>query len=313
MLFCITPSSAGAQDRNAVSTSRPSGIVKLPVVDKQDIRFLPFSANGEAPRSRVLKFTQDGQGFLWLATTTGLYRYDGYSLKHYLHEPDDPASLSADRVRTVYKDRGGTVWIGTNEGLDRADATGNTFTHYRHDPADERSLSGNQVWVIYQDRDGTLWVGTGGGLDRMDPGASGFIHYRHDPRNEATLSNNGILSLHEDRRGNLWIGTGEGLNVLEKATGRISRFKHDPADPHSLGHGYVTAIAEDPAGMLWVGSCFGSGLSALDMKTGRLLLLSRGSAGRAGPHRSERALRGPRRSPLAGHGGQGLAEARPGA
>jgi ligand-binding sensor domain-containing protein len=76
MLFCVTASGAGAQDRNAVSTSRHGGIVKLPVVDKQDIRFLPFSVN-EAPRSRVLKFTQDGQGFLWLATTTGLYRYDG--------------------------------------------------------------------------------------------------------------------------------------------------------------------------------------------------------------------------------------------
>ena len=210
MLFCVTASGAGAQDRNAASTSRHSGIVKLPVVEKQDLRFLPFSVNGEAPRSRVLKFTQDDHGFLWLATTTGLYRYDGYSLKHYLHEPDDPASLSADRVWTVYKDRAGTLWIGTNEGLDRADATGDTFTHYRHDPADERSLSGDQVFVIHQDRDGTLWVGTGGGLDRMDPGASGFIHYRHDPRNEATLSNNGILSLHEDRRGNLWIGTSDG-------------------------------------------------------------------------------------------------------
>src|SRR4030095_11759873 len=154
--------------RNATSASSPSGIVKLPVVEKQDIRFLPFSANGEAPRSRVLKFTQDGPGFLWLATTPGLYRYDGYSLKHYLHEPDNPASLSADRVWTVYKDRGGTVWIGTSQGLDRADATGNTCTHSRHDPADERSLSGNRVPVIYQDRGGTLWVGTGGGLDRMD-------------------------------------------------------------------------------------------------------------------------------------------------
>ena len=57
--------------------------------------------------------------------------------------------------------------------------------------------------------------------------------------------------------------------MLEKATGRISRFKHDPADPHSLGHDYVTAIAEDPSGVLWVASCFGSGLSALDVKTGR--------------------------------------------
>src|SRR6187200_2441320 len=113
MLCCISPSDAGAQESTAASASRPSGIVKLPIVEKQDIRFLPFSANGEAPQSRVLKFTQDGQGFLWLATTTGLYRYDGYSLKHYVHEPDDPASLSGDRVFTVYTDRSGALWIGT--------------------------------------------------------------------------------------------------------------------------------------------------------------------------------------------------------
>src|ERR1044072_4446176 len=68
ILFGIT-SSVIAQDRKAVSTSRHSGIVKLPIIDKQDIRFLPFSANGEAPQSRVLKFTQDGQGFLCIATT----------------------------------------------------------------------------------------------------------------------------------------------------------------------------------------------------------------------------------------------------
>ena len=98
MLFCVTASGAVPQDRKGAATSVRSGIVKLPIVEKQDIRFLPFSLNGEAPRSRILKFTQDDHGFLWLATTTGLYRYDGYSLKHYLHEPDDPASLSADRV-----------------------------------------------------------------------------------------------------------------------------------------------------------------------------------------------------------------------
>ena len=110
-----------------------------------------FPLNGEAPRSRILKVTQDDHGFLWLATTTGLYRYDGYRLKHYQHEPGDPASLSADRLWTVYKDRAGTLWIGTNEGLDRLDAAGDTFTHYRHDPADDRSLSGEQVFSIHQD------------------------------------------------------------------------------------------------------------------------------------------------------------------
>src|SRR3954453_11245449 len=139
MLFCITLSRAGAQDRKAVSTSREGG-VKLPVVDKQDIRFLPFSVNG-APRTRVRSIAQDDYGFLWLGTNSGLYRYDGYRLENYRLQPRDPAKLTGDRVRTVYKDPPGAPWIGTEGGVDLLDATQTTFTHYRHDPADDRSLS----------------------------------------------------------------------------------------------------------------------------------------------------------------------------
>src|SRR4029079_19532068 len=97
MLLCIARSRASAQDLNATSAALPSGIVKLPVVDKRDISFLPLSVN-EAPRSRIRSIAQDDYGFLWLGTNSGLYRYDGYRLEHYRHEPGDPASLTDDRV-----------------------------------------------------------------------------------------------------------------------------------------------------------------------------------------------------------------------
>ena len=48
MLFCVTASGAPAHDRKGASTSVQSGLVKLPIVEKQDLRFLPFSLNGEA-------------------------------------------------------------------------------------------------------------------------------------------------------------------------------------------------------------------------------------------------------------------------
>ena len=267
-IVCLRTVQAAAQDRDPASTSAQQGLVRLPVVEGRDIRFLPFSVD-DAPRSRIRDITQDDYGFLWLATSTGLYRYDGYRLEHYQHDPGDPASLLSDSVGTVYKDRAGTLWIGTDRGLERLDPTREGFTHYTHNPADDRSLTNAVVRAIHKDRDGTLWVGTLDGLDRMDPSTGGFIHYRHDPRDDTTLSNSGIISLYEDRRGNLWIGTNAGLNMLEKTTGRISRFRHDPLDPHSLGHDSVNAIQEDRSGALWVASVFGSGLSALDVKTGR--------------------------------------------
>ena len=38
---------------------------------------------------------------MWFGTNAGLYRYDGYSLKSYQHDPNDPNSLSDDTVRAV--------------------------------------------------------------------------------------------------------------------------------------------------------------------------------------------------------------------
>ena len=122
VLACIATSPAHAQDRRPASPSDQNALVRLPVVDEHDIRFLPFSVD-DAPRSRIRGITQDDYGFLWLGTNSGLYRYDGYRLEHYRHEPGDPASLTDDRVWTVYKDRTGALWIGTEGGLDRLDAT----------------------------------------------------------------------------------------------------------------------------------------------------------------------------------------------
>ena len=179
--------------------------------------------------------------------------------------------------------------------------------------ADDRSLSAGAVQAIHEDRDGMLWVGTGGGLDRMDPSTDGFTHYRHDPRDVATLSSDTVLPCTRIAAANLWIGTGAGLNVLEKTTGRISRFRHDPVDPHSLGHDFVSAIGGGPLRCA-VGRLR---LRQRAERPGREdpavhpLFLSRGRADRARPHRSERALCGPRRRALAGHPGQGPAEAGP--
>ena len=242
-------------------------VVKLPVIDRHDIRFTPVLADGESLSGGVVSITQDKYGFLWLAGH-GLYRHDGYSFKPYRHEPGDPDSLADETVRVVFRDRTGILWIGTNSGgLDRLDPAQDTFVHYRHEPGNERSLTGNNVARIYEDRSGQLWIGTHSGLDRLDAASGSFIHYRHDPQDAGSLSSNEITAIFEDRSGDLWVGTASGLNRLDRGTGRFSHFLPDPADPQSVGHNYVSCIREDHAGVLWV--AIGSWLSSFDRATGR--------------------------------------------
>jgi signal transduction histidine kinase/ligand-binding sensor domain-containing protein/CheY-like chemotaxis protein len=245
-----------------------AGVVRLPVIDRQDVRFVPFSAGGKSFQGRILSIAQDNRGFLWFGAADGLYRYDGYGLKPYLHDPGDPNTAIDDTIWIVYKDRSGILWVGTSGGLDRVDPTQDTFRHYRHVPGDALSLSDNAVNSVYQDRSGALWVGTAAGLDRLDPAKGTFAHYRNDPNDAGTLSSNGITCITEDRLGNLWVGTLDGLNKLDRATGRISRFLQEPANPHGFGQDYLDFIVEDHSGVLWLASPIGNGLSALNVKTG---------------------------------------------
>jgi len=265
-LFHGAVPSAGARN-GADSSASPFGkVVKLPILDKHDIHFERVSADEESLQSRIYSIAQDNYGFMWFAGY-GLYRYDGYSLKLYSHEAEDPNSLTEGRVKVVFKDRAGNLWFGSDSGgLDRLDPAQNTVTHYRHDLGREGSLSANEVDCLLQDRSGVLWVGTRGGLDRLDPATGTFTHYRHNPQDAGSLSSNEISALFEDRNGNLWVGARtSGLNRLDRATGRFTRFQPDP-NPENVGHNGVFCILEDHSGVLWVG--IGSWLSSLDVKTG---------------------------------------------
>ena len=128
MLFCVTASGAGAQNRNAASTSLDRGIMKLPIVDKQDIRFTSVSTNNVPLQTFTWSIVQDQYGFLWFGTVDGLFRHDGYNLKTYRHDAGNPNSLSENFVRSVYRDRSGMLWIATiSGGLDKLDPATHSF------------------------------------------------------------------------------------------------------------------------------------------------------------------------------------------
>src|SRR4029079_2609027 len=100
-----------------------------------------------------------------------------------------PTSLSSNTVKVIYKDRSGSLWIGTKEGLNRYDRVSKQFIVYRNDPGNSASLSSNDVKTIIEDDAGMLWVGTmGGGLNRFDRRSNTFTIYRTDPANPGSIS-----------------------------------------------------------------------------------------------------------------------------
>ena len=91
----------------------------------------------------------------------------------YQHLSARAGTLSDNRVNSVHFDRAGTLWLGTQNGLDQFDARTGTFTTYgrRH------GLPGNVVGCILEHDDGALWMSTNNGVARFDPRSRSFTSY----------------------------------------------------------------------------------------------------------------------------------------
>jgi PAS domain S-box-containing protein len=159
-------------------------------------------------------------------------------------------------VLSLYQDRGGVVWIGTYDGLNKWNPSTGTFPHYRAEPDDPTRLSEKYVTSFAEGADGRIWIGTlGGGLNGFDRSTETFERHQHDPDDPASLASDRIMSLMTDRSGGLWVGTmGSGLDFFDPGTGRVRHYRHDPADDTSLSFDGVTAILQDRRGDLWVGT-----------------------------------------------------------
>jgi ligand-binding sensor domain-containing protein len=67
---------------------------------------------------------------MWFGTQYGINRYDGYEFRLFVHDPDNPDSLSCAFIFALFKDRAGNLWIGCNQVLDRLDPRTEHFTHF---------------------------------------------------------------------------------------------------------------------------------------------------------------------------------------
>jgi signal transduction histidine kinase/ligand-binding sensor domain-containing protein len=207
---------------------------------------------------------------MWFGTDDGLDKYNGHDFTSYKHNPDDPHSLSHNRVWSLFEDSSSVLWVGTfGGGLNRFDRSLEQFVRYGSDDfqnvTDEPEEFSNVVWAIDEHPAGVLWIATyGGGLVRFDLGMETFTSYAPDPDDPDSWGHEWITALLVDSSGMLWLGTNsEGLDRFDPTTGQITSYRHDPDNPGSLGHDRITEVIQDRAGAIWIGTD-GQGLDRFD-------------------------------------------------
>jgi ligand-binding sensor domain-containing protein/signal transduction histidine kinase len=251
------------------------GLCRFERSTEKFIRYKPLPHAGFS-NPNISAINEDPDGMIWVGSTSGeLSRFDRQTGKFlekidlgYRQLPDDQTGVH--RINCIYKDRSGTLWVGTLSGLHQLHLTpvkGQPskvgMTNYEYDPGNPQSLSSNNVASVFEDQAGMLWIATDNGLNGFDRKKGIFIRYTHDPKNIHSISSNNLTlfsfgtAVQEDGSGNLWICTDSGLNKLNADRTVFTAYYHNPREAHSLSSNNIYALEIDQAGILWAGSWSG--------------------------------------------------------
>ncbi|MEP2237967.1 MAG: two-component regulator propeller domain-containing protein [Maribacter sp.] len=209
-----------------------------------DLKFEHFIDDKGLSQNSVMKILQDKEGFLWMATPNGLYKYNGKGFTIYRHEHNNPNSLINNSVYELELDASGNILIGTGRGLSRFNKVTETFSTY---PA---ILKDKRISAIYPEDDGSLWVGTlYSGVyyfENTDELGTRPKRYSFQSNINSTVKANKVHSITKDISGNVWVGTNKSLYKLKKdSNSNYVQFK-------VLNEG-VKSLFLDKNGKLWVG------------------------------------------------------------
>jgi len=223
-------------------------------IDRKTGQFTSYRRTaGPATNTDVISIHEDASGNLWAGTYDhGLLRLDRRTGKFqtYRHNPGDPYSLSSDIVTRFLVDHNGTLWVATDDGLNRFNPATGRFTVYKLDPQG-RTVS---YLDIAEDRKGALWLGTNSlGLQRFDPVTGQFTRYENDMNRPGTLSDNRVNSVHFDRSGTMWVATQNGLDKFDANSGTFTVYTQREGLPSNA----VGCILEDDHGNLWMSTNHG--------------------------------------------------------
>lgn len=229
-----------------------------------------WSTQAGLPQVSGNAITQDGMGYIWVGTQTGLARFDGVSFTTFT--PANTPALPGVWIRVLRTDAKGALWVGTYQGVTVHDERGfRTITPPAGMPAPDVqdiafaangavfvateqgvfTVSGDQLHelegaprparAIWVNAEG-VWIGSVGGVVRIKDGVSHTLQLPH------AMSDVAITALREVG-GRLWLGSRRGLFVRDGES-----WRQVPLQAPGFNDGLVTFLQDDHDGNLWVGS-----------------------------------------------------------
>ena len=174
----------------------------------------------------------DSHNGFWLGGDNGLIHIvaqpDGKPLAKWFRNSGGQSELRHNRIRHIYEDREGLVWIATDGGIARYEPSRDAFVYYDIQSPDGRKNS-NWAYGVYEDEAGRLWVAAYlGGLFVVDKkrlmshdSSRPFTELIRHLDKENGLSDF-VYGMVSNGQHTLWVNTQNGLASVDTQTFEVS-------------------------------------------------------------------------------------------
>lgn len=231
----------------------------------------------------------------WIATYgNGLVIYNTVTGEREAQQRDltSSAPLSNNFIRGIFQDRMGLIWLGTDRGLSRLNATAEGLLNIHSSPMRTEGLIGNEVRSVTA-QGNRIWVGfdkgqfaviePDGKIQKVLP-YPGVLKDQQSQRevlaikaadeHEVYAGGVGLFRIDMQRRlyqpvpnpllskqvintlmidgPDVWAGTYNGLVRYNRRTKEAKLFAHEVRDPNSLSDNYVRDILKSADGRIWI-------------------------------------------------------------
>lgn len=126
--------------------------------------------NGQAIKNKFTHFTeqnglssnvvnciiQDHLGYIWIGTSNGVTRYDGYEFKNFTVVPKDSNFLQIPLTTSLYEDSKGNIWIGSVGGVTKYDRGKNSFALFSFSQFAQKYNHEFVIWDMKETNDGNI-------------------------------------------------------------------------------------------------------------------------------------------------------------
>lgn len=232
------------------------------------LQLTSFDETNSGIKGAITCVLQAESGYIWLGSSYGLVRFDGYSFTSF---PNTAARSS--NITHIAEDKEHRIWMSFAGGeIASFDPKNGTFKNYTLHNTSDTSIGTSEIRCLFFDHNNQLWMGTfQKGLLRFDVSknetsiyALKDVHHQFYPPAIQKIYNT-VYDITEDQQHRLWLATHDGLYVFNNSMQLPKPVREKPVDPTAFRKDLFNYILAE-GDSIWLAS-WGGGLSCYDSKT----------------------------------------------